>query len=85
MSSKRTYGWSSSDEQSHAQSRNRGRDVLNPQTHEITSSELTVYCQIEESQVPLSFGKLQARADCQTCFGCNGGFCPVNLPLFQGA
>jgi hypothetical protein len=61
------------------------RDVFHLQAHEIASPELTVDCQIEESQVPLSFGKLQARADCPNVFRLQGRLLTRQLTLVPGS
>jgi len=59
------------------------RDVLNPQTHEITSRSLLSTARLKRAKSLLASASCKRVRIAQTCFGCNGGFCPVNLPLFE--
>src|SRR5262249_41731175 len=56
-------------------------NVLDPKCDDIAVPQLAVDCQIEHRQV--AGPSLRVRID-QTCFGRNGGFWPMSLPLFQG-
>jgi hypothetical protein len=60
-------------------------NILNPKCDDIATPQLAVDCQIEHRQVAYPPVHLQPGRIDQTCFGSNGGFWPMSLPLFQGS
>ena len=59
-------------------------DVLDPQSDDITPTQLAVQCDVEQRQVPLPPSQLQVRPDGPNVLRLKRGFAPVSLPLFQG-